>query len=184
MPIVIALLLAASHPPGLTTRQLSQLRGSHLHCVVAGYVSPGYTGSLEIYKPSKSETGGYCITYAKGKSEFIVEMLSDGIGDADIVDEPNCKFTYQMLRTALLGSTQVEFVVDNEGRHHFDISWKDFGPKKVPRFLCVIGHLMPNTEGIKILKHLKWLPGTKKARVATLASLNLERQRLGITNKN
>ena len=128
-----------------------------MHCIVAGYLPAGFSATgLEVNKATKDEPGNYTITYTKSKSEFIVEMASEGIGSGDPVDEEGFSYRYRKVHTALLGKTEV-VIADKGSEHHWDIEWVDLGRKKVPRFVCVIGHYLSGDEGVKIVKGLTWL---------------------------
>ena len=156
--LIALVTLNTPRPPGLTRKQIARLRTSGLHCIIAGYVPRGYKATkVEIHSARTDWTGYYGITYSRGKREFLVEMASDGIGDAALVDEPGGHDYYRKVHNRILGDVDVE-ILDIHHERHFGFDWIDLGRKKVPRFICVIGHYINGDEGLKIVKSLEWLP--------------------------
>jgi hypothetical protein len=145
---------------GVGSANIAKLRKLKMRFALPTYVPAGYKfKAMKIEEPNDPVMLTLTIEYrnAKTKSDLIVQMCSDGIGDVfftlpggDTV-EPTGEMKW---KSSILGSGIIETYVKGKYRE-WHLNWIEL--KQKPIFLSVIGHNMSASEGKRVIEGLRWL---------------------------
>ncbi len=126
--------------------------------VVPTYVPAGYRVTrFEFEKGKEPMLTTVNITYSKGKSHFVLQQCSEGIGDLMMTvdqDTVEPQGTYTAF-TKIWGRVGVDYFV--KPRHRlWAVNWLA-REKKLPAFVSLIGEGMNARLGVQIVEGLRFL---------------------------